>query len=252
MRAKNYLLLMALIVISCNQGMCQKTKPANLELETYTEWVTKYEETECYELSIPNYFGENNPITIQFYYNDEGNEDQSTINLIDKNGDFLITHYEPITVHPMAMGYTKLVVGDIDGNGLKDIRMEFPYMGNGLMACAVRTIYIFQEKDKIFNKVSFDSFVCTDQASEIDADGDGKWEIIARTLEYIDENNYYWIDNIYKYTPEGLVCVSEENGYPKAINTHEAKSTDAKIVNKNKKGWIKEKPEGYLFFSNSK
>lgn len=256
MRTTIYLLLAALVAIPCKQVKAQETKSVKLSFKTYTNWETKYDEynsdAEYYELSIPDFFEGNNSATIQLYhYGTEGNISNSTISLINKEGAFLTTLLEPTQFHEMALQYTTLSVADIDGNGLKDIKIEFPYMGNGLMACAVRTIYVFQENNKKFNKVSFDSFVCQEDVSEIDVDNDGKYEIVARTMEYIDEENSYWVENLYKYTPEGLVCVSKENGYPKVANVYEDKSTDAKIVTKIKNEWKSSLPDEYLFLKST-
>lgn len=257
MRTTIYLLIIVLVAISCHQGKAQKTEPAKLEFQTYSDWEAKYDENsldeECWELTIPDFLKENSAVTVQLRaYEEENDQPNSTIALIDKEGNYLATLFEPTQFHQFALEYATLSVGDVDGNGLKDIKIDFPYMGNGLMACAIRAIYIFQAGAKTFNKISFDSFVCRDHVAETDVDGDGKWEIIVRTLEYIDENNHYWVDNIYKYTPEGLICVSKENGYPKALNVSERKSTDAKIVARHKEEWTVEQPKGYLFLKSSR
>lgn len=256
MRRIIFLLLTAIMSISGYQVNAQKKNSAKLNFKTYTNWEIKYDEynsnAEYYEFTIPDFFEKNNSATVQLYhYGTEGNISNSTISLINKDGDFLATIFEPTQFHEMAVQFATLSVADIDGNGLKDIKIEFPYMGNGLMACAVRTIYIFQEKQQTFNKISFNSFVCQDQVSEIDVDNDGKYEIVARTLEYIDEDNRFWVENIYKYTPEGLICVSEENGYPKAMNVYEDKPTDAKIVASYKKEWIFKLPNEYHFLKST-
>lgn len=141
---KTLIIFFALFFYSCNQGSAQETKSAKLEFQTYTEWETKYDEynsdAEYYELSIPDFFEGNDAVTVQIYhYGTEDNHPNSTISLIDKEGDFLTTLFEPTVFHEMAVVHTTLSVGDIDGNGLEDIKIEFPYMGNGLMALTTRT-----------------------------------------------------------------------------------------------------------------
>lgn len=248
--------IVAVLSFPSSRGWTQSTSSTKLKSQTYTNWETKYDEydfdAEYYELTIPNFFRGKDAVTVQLYhYGTESNYPNSTISLIDAEGNLLTTIFEPTQFHKTALRHTTLSVADIDGNGLKDIKIEFSYMGNGLMAYAIRTIYIFQEKNITFNKISFDSFVCKGYVSEIDIDRDGKHEIVAKTLEYADENNRFWVENLYKYTPEGLICISEANGYPKATSVKQNKPAKSEVLAKHKKEWTLLQPQGYHFLKST-
>lgn len=142
MKTTIYLLLTALLVVSYNPSKAQTTKSEKLEFQIHSDWVTKHDENnseaEYYELTTPDFLVENDVAIIQLYHHStENNELNSTISLIDKEGVVLVALSELTEFHEMAVQYTAFPVGDIDGNGLKDIKMEFPYMGNGLMVCVI-------------------------------------------------------------------------------------------------------------------
>lgn len=247
------LTLIASSIIACNPSNAQQAAPAKLTLKTYSDWETTWNEStsepEFYTLTIPDCFQKNDAVTIQLYDYSVGD---STISLIGKDGNLLTAISESVTIHEMAIRYTSVSVGDIDCNGLNDMKINFPYMGNGLMANAKRIVYLFQNADRTFSKVSFDSFTWKNDIMETDADGDGKYEIVVRNIQNIDDDNYYWVENLYKYTANGLVCVSDKNGYPKAYNVDKEKATDAEIVAKHKKEWTVPIPDGYNFTRNNK
>lgn len=141
--------LLALSFYSCNKGKVQETKSVELKFKTYTDWQTKYDENnsdaQYYELTIPDFFEENNAATVQIYhYGMEDNHPNSTISLIDKKGAFLTTLFEPTEFHEeITVQFTTLLVGDIDNNGLNDIKIYFSYMGNGWMAYYKRAFKSF-------------------------------------------------------------------------------------------------------------
>lgn len=245
------LFLVVLFFTACTGKSGLKTP----EFDDFTHWETQtieYEsDAEMFSLTIPDFFSVGNPLIISMLTLDaESNKPNSTISLNDDDESPIVVFYEPTLFHQTAIESTTVSVGDIDGNGLADIKMFFPYMGNGLDACAVRSIYLFQEKDKKFNKISFDSYVCQDDITEIDADGDGKYEIVARELQYTDDNPF-WVDNLYKYTPDGLVCVSEKNGYPKVFSVNDGVPAEKNIVNTHKKEWTLPLPNEYNFLKST-
>lgn len=245
-------LLIVSLFCSCTQSGKEEKQTEKPEIKTYSDWVAKSDDynpdIEYYRLTIPDYFRKNSDVTLELktikVVSDQPN---SSISLIDKNGNYLATLYEPTRFHETAILNTIVSVGDIDGNGVNDIKFDFPYTDNKLMTCATRSVYLFQEADKTFNKISFDSFVSESDISEIDLAGEGRHYIVARNLQYLDDDNHYLVGNLYKYTPDGLVCVSEENGYPKAVNADKTRTTNAEIVNKHKKEWTLPLPDKYHF-----
>jgi hypothetical protein len=103
-------------------------------------------------------------------------------------------------------------VADINSDGLLDLKILIPYMGNGTASLNVRVIYLFQKPDGNFNKISF-----TDKMSknrpERDFDGDKNFEIITMTLTSY-ENHSYWLYNLFDYNSKDLINVNTKDDYP--------------------------------------
>ena len=105
-----------------------------------------------------------------------------------------------------------LRVADINGDSLKDIKLNVPYNGCGIAAMNCRTIYLFQDSAKGFRKISFMDKIAENR-SERDIDGDGNFEIITMTLQGHGDHNY-WLFNLYNYKRGKLVNENHKAEYP--------------------------------------
>ena len=103
-------------------------------------------------------------------------------------------------------------VTDINGDGLQDVKIIVPYQGNGIASLYVKVIYLFQNIEGDFTKVSFTDMM-DDDRSERDIDGDGKYEIITMGVQN-HENHNYWLFNLFEYKEGGLVNVNNKKNYP--------------------------------------
>jgi hypothetical protein len=101
---------------------------------------------------------------------------------------------------------------DVDGDGLKDIKIVASYGGTGLAMLNHRVIYLFQKYDGTFVKISYLDKM-GDHWIERDLDNDGKFEIITMTLNRYQSHNY-WTFNLYNFDNGKLVNKNEKFGYP--------------------------------------
>lgn len=162
-------------------------------------------------LTIDSFFENGQSLTVQLTSLFTYSETTSTIRLFcDKKE--ICKFSESILFSTINTGHDPLYVGDINGDGLKDLKIVIPYMGNGIAAMNVRVIYLFQTKNSTFKKISF-----TDKMNSIrpeyDFDGDGNHEIITMTLTNYNNHNY-WIFNLYEYEESGLKNVNNKTDYP--------------------------------------
>jgi hypothetical protein len=94
-----------------------------------------------------------------------------------------------------------------------DIKITAWYMGNGLASLNRRRIYLFQNKDNRFTKISFLDKLGDDKKPDRDLDGDGNNEIITMNLTYYGDHSY-WLFNIYDFIDGELKNVNMKYDYP--------------------------------------
>ena len=85
-------------------------------------------------------------------------------------------------------------------------------MGNGIASLNVRVIYLMQNEDSTFSKLSFDDKMDGNRP-ERDFDGDGIYEVVTMTLNHHDNHNY-WTFNIFEFSGSGLINGNEKGNYP--------------------------------------
>lgn len=106
---------------------------------------------------------------------------------------------------------TKIYVGDLNNDGLQDIKMMIPNIsGCGLAGDIVTKIYFIQKPGGTYSKYMFSDF---SDHMERDFDGDGKFEIIGRDHDYYQEHSY-WVFDLYSFDKGHLVNVSRKYNYP--------------------------------------
>ena len=137
------------------------------------------------------------------------------------------------------------MIADINGDKLQDIKLVVPYMSNGL-GLNTRVIYLFQQTNKSFTKISFDDKMFGQNRQERDFNNDGNYEIITMTLISY-QNHSYWAYNLFDYKNNNFISVNNKYDYPILIQF--LYKDNFKITNKMSRQKMKEfaqtKPEKY-------
>lgn len=149
-------------------------------------------------------------LTIKAAYNEQNEKSY----LLLYKGKKLLQKLEQksISISPMNMPETALVA-DVNGDGLADVKFLIPSMGNGLAAEIRTVVHLFQEANGHFRQLSYSSYSDDHCKDERDMNGDGNYELIAKTLQSYKSHNY-WLFNIYSYRNGALVNVNDQSGYP--------------------------------------
>jgi len=164
-------------------------------------------------ITIPKFYNDSISLTLQFTM-DKTNPDKVANILRVYKGNKVIQSFrnEIADYHP---GYTStypIRVGDITGDGKKEIKIIYDYHSNGL-GLSHRPIYLIQQDDGQFIKYSFYNSFVKRLDLERDFDHDGKFEIISVNL--IGHNNHsYWQFDIFKIDTEKFNIDNEKYGYP--------------------------------------
>jgi hypothetical protein len=144
-----------------------------------------------------------------------------------------------------------VIVADVNGDGLTDVKLIVPSNGCGLAGLNVAVIYLFQERHGKFTMVSFsDKLEGTEDGlhanrRERDMDGDGNYEIITMDLRSYKTHNY-WTFNIYNYKDNALVNVNEKFNYPIMVQyLYRSNYTPADIDKKVLRKYSLTHPDGY-------
>jgi hypothetical protein len=194
-------------------------------------------------MSFPFFFNNKDSLTVQL--TTFGNKDTSYIRIF-KNQKQIQLLKEPYAIgRNFGMLEDTVFYADINGDSLLDIKILCWYGGCGIASLKERVIYLFQQPDNKFIKVSFLDMVSS-KRPERDFDGDGNYEIITMDLKGY-ENHNYWTFNLYNFTNGDLICVDDINDYPIMIQFTYKKNyriTD-KISKTKMKTFIVNKPECY-------
>ncbi|HEY0652846.1 MAG TPA: hypothetical protein VGD65_06950 [Chryseosolibacter sp.] len=103
-----------------------------------------------------------------------------------------------------------LYTADVNGDSLTDLKLLASYGGNGTASLNVRVIYLFQQPDHSFVKVSY---LDKGPPTERDFNNDGNYEIITMTLNH-HENHSYWTFNLYNYKDNTFQSANTLYDYP--------------------------------------
>lgn len=180
---------------------------------SYNDWKT-YDKTEKEKivhstLTIPTFFDNVDTLTIQLTSFTDHWWDNSIIRVF-RNKTEAQKIFENMTFNPAGLDTVR--VADINNDGLQDIKIISAYMGNGTAALNVRVIYLFQQANHSFKKISFDDKMSNNR-QERDFDGDGNFEIITMNL-LGHQDHSYWLFNIFNYKDSDLVNVNAKDNYP--------------------------------------
>lgn len=211
-----------------------------IKYKEYKNWKEKTEGksqgNSIYSLTIPKFFNNKDSFTIILTPRFD-----STVVSIYRNNKQIQTFFEPIGFNPIE----PLRLADFNNDNLADLKLIFPYMGNGIAALNVRVVYLLQHKDNTFSKLSyFDKM--SENRKERDFNKDGNFEIITMTLMSYQDHNF-WLFNLFNIKNFDLVSVNDKSNYPILIQflyRNNYKVTN-KMSRQKMKEFAQEKPEEY-------
>ena len=248
MKTKLFAILFTLIGL-ISKGQYPFEKYPAIKYKEFKDWVVYDrlgEENKIHHtLSIPKFFENGDSITIQLTsFGDYFHSKDSSIIRIFRNHKQIQKIIENMSFDLINF-YEPLRMADINGDGLNDFKMIASYMGNGIAALNMRVIYLFQNPDHTFTKISFTDMM-SENRPERDFDGDGNYEIITMTLK--DHGNHnYWLFNLYNFTDGELTNVNGKDDYPIMIQflNHENYTITDKIPRAEMKDFALPLPEDY-------
>jgi hypothetical protein len=248
-KMSKFLVFISLIFSSLTSfGQYPFEKYPSPSYSTFNNWNNIEKDTEIEEtLSIPKFYKNGDTLTIKITSQDT--LETSYIRLYRSNK--LFQTFTESTTFSLADSYNKIYVADINGDNLLDLKFYSPQPGNGIAFMNNDVIYLFQNKDENFTKISFidmfdygiDSFK---YRAERDFDGDHNYEIITMYLVFYD-NHSYWKYDLYNYIDGKLINVSLKHKYPIMIQylfRLNFKVTN-KITQKKMQTFVDELPSGY-------
>jgi hypothetical protein len=215
-----------------------------IKYKTYKDWKIYNNDRGKTEfiLIVPKFFDKKDSLTLLF--TSFPNKWDSSYITVLRNGKQLQRFFEPMFFYDTNL-FEPIMVADINGDKLQDIKLIVPYMGNGTASLNTRVIYLFQQKNKSFTKISFMDKM-SDNRPERDFNGDGNYEIITMTLTSYQSHSY-WLFNLFNYKGNELVSVNDKYNYPILIQflyRDNFKITN-KISRQKMKDFAQTKPEEY-------
>ena len=246
-------LLIVILNLICLTGYCQYPfeeypQPVYEEFKDWKFYDWEEKEKLAYTITIDSFF-ETELLTIQLTSFFGIIEQESVIRIF--RGKTQIQKMTEKTFFSTMNVFEPIRVADLNADGLKDIKILIPNpSGNGLAGFYVDVIYLIQNKNKEFSKISYRDMMVDGNREERDFDNDGIFEAITMTLnsqEDSHKNHNYWTFDIFKFTELGLVNANEKDDYPIMIQYLYKKNF--KITNRisrsDMKAFAMEKPEEY-------
>lgn len=236
--------LVILILFSITiRGQYSFEKLPPIKSKEYNNWKTSENiKGIANTLTIPNFFQKGEELTIKLTSYSEHLFENSLVEIFYKNlrtNKFL----ENINFNPTGLSSIKVI--DINNDGLKDIKIIENYMGNGIASLNIKIIYLIQKSNHKFEKISFNDKE-GENTIERDFDGDGKYEIITKTLAAY-QNHSYWVFNLYNYKNNGFINVNKKSNYPIMVQflDRDNYSITDKISREKMKRFTMDLPEEY-------
>lgn len=165
-------------------------------------------------ITVQKFYNDSASLTLQFTL-DESDSTKQAVNILRiYKGNKVIQSFrnETASYYPGFASTFPIRVGDITGDGKKDIKIVYDYHGNGL-GMGHRPIYLLQQENGRFIKYSFQNSFTKRLDLERDFDGDGKFEIISVRLMHYNAHNYWQFD-VLKADGTKLTFENEKYGYP--------------------------------------
>jgi hypothetical protein len=159
--------------------------------------------------SLPGFYDNGDSLTIQVSTVMKKNEHSLIRIFRNKKQQQLLSEKHAIAAN---FGYLadSLYYADVNGDSLTDLKLFAWYGGNGIASMNMRVIYLFQQPDHSFVKVSY---LDKDPSPERDFNNDGNYEIITMTLNSHDTHSY-WTFNLYNFKDNTFQSVNALYDYP--------------------------------------
>lgn len=234
-----FFILFPLIV----RGQFDFEKYPPIKFKTYNNWKTDDTEKNVESsLTIPDFYKKGKSLQIQLISSKENWSENSIIKVLKGNVETQ-NFTENIGFNPVALN--NIIVADFNGDGLKDIKIIVPFMGNGIASMNVKVIYLFQKSNQDFLKISFNDKQ-SENRIERDFNNDGNYEIISMQLISY-QNNSYWNFNLFNLVNGKLLNVNNKYNYPILIQFLEKENfkITSKISRKKIKNFALKLPEDY-------
>jgi len=193
-------------------------------------------------MTFPKFYGNKDDMTVEI--TTFGYKDTSEIRIF-KNKKQIQKIVEPFAIgRRWSMLLDSVYYTDINGDSLVDLKILCWYGGCGIAMLNMRVIYLFQQKDNTFKKVSYVDMAL--EQAERDFSGDGNYEIMTRSLDHY-QGHSYWTYNLYNYKNEKFICVNDKFNYPimiQYLNRENFKVTE-KISKQKMKTFSRKLPEDF-------
>lgn len=240
MKIKFLTILLFTASITFAQYPFEKGKAINYTYEG--EWKTVVE-GKTYSAEIPGFFKTGDAkIVADIISNDDIEFSLTKFEIY--NGEKLAAVFYDSTASPYIFSISS---GDINGDGLSDIKFEVSLGGCGLGALNNNQYYFFGNKDGSFTGMRFLNMGAW---GEYDMDKDNNYEIFVLSHESIN-NHSYWVYNVYNYLDGKFVNVNNKLGYPLMIRhlIRDNYSPDKKIMQKYGKQYNAPLPQEFVKLS---
>jgi hypothetical protein len=206
------LLLININILAYSQDKDPYEKYPSIKYKEGKNWkIYKKEKKTDFTLNIPDFFNNKDPLTLQI--TSFVDKFDSSIVRIFWNKKQIQKLIEPIFFDDINFTASPIIIDDINGDGLKDIKLTVSYKGCGLASMNVRSIYLFQKQNSLFNKISFLTKLGYENNPERDFVKDGNYEILVMNLVSYGEHNY-WAYNLFNYDGDKLINVNQKDDYP--------------------------------------
>jgi hypothetical protein len=194
-----------------------ESKPA-IKYKAYKKWkVVEHSETNTdYSIIIPNFFADHQSIGIKISGNNE--KDRTRFFLLKGNKP-VCNFIDSLSVSAPSKGFNPQAafVEDINGDGLKDLKVTIPFYGGcGGFNFYAQIIYFFQQPDGSLKAFSFSDWMDNEgfpNRPERDFDADRNFEIITKTFQSYGRHNYE-LYNLYSFGNGKLINVNKKADYP--------------------------------------
>lgn len=149
---------------------------------------------------------------------------------------------ENMMFNPISLDSLRIM--DINNDGLNDIKIIAAYMGNGTASMNVKVIYLIQQANNKFLKISFDDKQ-SENRIERDFNGDNIFEIITMSLLQYKKHSY-WNFNLFNIQKNKLINMNKKNNYPILVQFLEKENyvITSKISRKEMKKFELKVPQG--------
>lgn len=215
-----------LLMITIGQARCAlaqypfEIKPP-IHYKEYSKWkAIEHSETKTdYNITIPDCFTGRQALGIKIA---PDNDRDSCIFRLYKNGKPLGRFIAPFAISPRMEGNNPkaVFVEDVNGDGLKDLKIVLPFYGGcGGFNFYAEIVYLFQQPNGRFNAFCFSDWMDDESfpnRPERDFDGDHNFEIVTKTFQNYGKHNYE-LYNIYNFQDGKLVNVNTKADYPLLI-----------------------------------